>query len=121
MASLATPGANALLDGTALPATLYAQLHTGNPGTNGTANVATVTTRQSFTRTAAAGGVSENASLIEWSNYPTSETITHVSIWSLAVGGVCWFIGNPADVTPTIGDNVQIAAGALDLVCPLWT
>lgn len=121
MASLALPGANALLDGTALPATLYAQLHLGDPGQNGTANLATVTTRKSFTRTAASGGASENAGLIEWANYSTAETITHVSVWSLAAGGVCWFIGNPADITPAIGDNVQIGAGALDLVAALWT
>ena len=121
MASLATPGANALLDGTALPATLYVQLHIGNPGTNGTANVATVTTRKSFTRTAGAAGASENVGLIEWLNYSTVETLSHVSVWSAAAAGTCWFIGDNGDVTPAIGDNVQILAGALDLVCALWT
>lgn len=121
MASLALPGANALLDGTALPATLYAQLHIGNPGPSGVNNVATVTTRQSFTRTTASGGASENATLVEWINYSTVETLSHISVWSAAAAGTCWFIGDPANVTPAIGDNVQILAGALDLVCQLWT
>ena len=36
-----TYGANAILDGTPVPATLYAKLHVGDPGVNATANPAT--------------------------------------------------------------------------------
>lgn len=120
MANLATPGANALLDGTPLPATLWVQLHVGNPGANGTANVATETTRKSFTRTAAAGGVSANSGLMQWPAYPASETITHVSVWSASSSGTCWFIGDPGNQSIAVNDTVQILAGDLDLICTLW-
>ena len=53
MANWSTYGANAILDGTAMPATLYAKLHIGNPGAAGTSNPAAETSRKSFTRVAA--------------------------------------------------------------------
>jgi hypothetical protein len=39
----ATYGANAVLDGTAIPATLYFKLHVGNPSAAGTSPLATPT------------------------------------------------------------------------------
>lgn len=120
MPSLATPGANAILDGTAIGATLYAQLHTGDPGTNGTANIATETARKSFTRAAASGGATANAGIIEWLNYPANETITHVTVWSASSGGTCWLIVDNANTAVLIGETVQILAGDLDLVAPVW-
>lgn len=121
MSSLALPGANALLNGTAIPATLYVQLHIGNPGSSGTSNVATETTRQSFTRTTSTLGTCENTALLQWLSYPAAETISHVSVWSASSGGTCWFIGDPANLVAGIGDIVQLAAGDLDLTCPVWS
>ena len=121
MANLSTSGANELLDGTALPATLYVQLHTGDPGAAGTANVATETTRKSFTRTAAAAGVASNVLLLEWLSYPAVETLTHVSMWDAASGGNCWFVD--AITTPpetVIGQAAEIAVGELSFTFPIW-
>jgi len=121
MSDIATPGANALLDGTALGATLYVQLHTGDPGTNGTANVATESARKAFTRTAAAGGVATNVASIEWPSAAATETATHVSIWSAASGGTCWFVDDITDEAIDTGDLIVIAAGDLSLAFTVWT
>lgn len=121
MSDLATPGANAFLDGTALPATLYIQLHTGNPGTNGTANVATTSTREGFSRTPAVSGVVTNSTEIQWLNVPATETITHISIWGSASGGICWFIDNIPDEGIFTGDSVTIVIGSLSITIPVWT
>lgn len=68
-------------------AATYLQLHIGDPGAAGTANVATgMTVRQQVTFNVPSGGAMTLA------NSPTftvtaSETITHISVWSLASGG----------------------------------
>lgn len=121
MSDLALPGANAFIDGTALPSTLWMQLHIGNPGSNGTANVAVESVRKSFTRTAAASGVSTNASQIQWLNVPETETITHISIWSLVTAGVCWFIDDVADLGIFTGDSVTVVVSVLSMAIPYWT
>lgn len=121
MSDIATPGANAFLDGTALPATLYVQLHIGNPGTNGTANVASDTTRVSFTRSAASGGAVTNATEIQWLDWPATETVTHISIWGSSVGGICWFIDNVVDEVIQTGDSITIVAGALSITLSVWS
>jgi hypothetical protein len=121
MSDLATPGANALLDGTPIPATLYLQLHTGNPGTNGTANVADVSTREAFSRTAASGGVATNSTEIQWLDVPSTEDITHITIWGAATDGICWFIDNIADESIFAGDTVTIVIGALSITFPVWS
>ena len=55
-AEFSTFGANSVLDGTGIPATLYLKAHLGNPGAAGTANAAAETTRKAFTRSAASAG-----------------------------------------------------------------
>lgn len=68
------------------PAALYLQIHTGDPGSAGTANVSAVTGRQAVTLGAASAGA------IALSNSPaftmtTTETITHVSVWDASSNG----------------------------------
>lgn len=117
-----TPGANAFLDGTSLPDPLYVQLHIGNPGTNGTANVAATSTRQPMSRAVAAAGATSNDALVQWLSVPGTETITHATLWSAAVAGTAWFGGAlnvPVDVIA--GMNINIDIGELDLSMTLWT
>lgn len=84
--------ANKLLDHTfrnvayTPPATIYAKMHTGDPGAAGTANASAQTTRVATTFAAAAAGS------IAISNTPeftlnASETITHVSFWDASTAG----------------------------------
>lgn len=77
------------------PASVFIQLHTGDPGANGTANIsAGSSTRVAATQTApAAGQMTINGTLPQWTNGGTSETITHISAWTLAAGGSFQYSG----------------------------
>lgn len=107
---------NAIMDGTAMPTTLYVKLHIGDPGEDATANAAGETTRKSFTRTASSGGAASNAAEILWTNVSTSETISHISIWDNVSAGNPWWYGPlTASKALTAGDDARFAAGELDL------
>lgn len=112
---LSTFGANSVLDGTAIPATLHAKLHIGNPTAAGTANPATETTRKSFTRAAASGGATSNAGALQWTSYPAAEDPTFITLWDASSGGNCWGIVASTNNALAIGDTLNIAIGDLDL------
>lgn len=88
---LAAAQANALLNvynntaATAV-ATPFIQLHTGDPGASGTSNVANSSTRKTITWNTPSGGSMTLASLGSFTG-TTSETITHVSLWTAVSGG----------------------------------
>lgn len=90
-AGLASAHANELLEvyrGTAVAGkTLYAKLHTGDPGAAGTANASAVTTRQALTFAAASGGSMALASSPTAWTMTGAETLTHISLWDAASGG----------------------------------
>ena len=73
--------------GTAL--TPFVQLHTADPAAAGTTGVSVgSTTRNAITWNAPSAGSMTLLALAAWTNGGTSETISHVSLWSLASGGV---------------------------------
>lgn len=94
MAGLKTSVANGWLDGSF--GTVFAQLHTGDPGTAGTSNAAAGdTSRKSVTMASASGGSkASSAATSAWTNGGTSETITHISLWTASTGGT--FLGSAA-------------------------
>lgn len=98
-------------------AAFYVKLHTGSPGSAGTTNAATETTRQAVTFGAAASaGAISNTAAITWTNVAATETITHVSFWTASSGGT--FLGSddlPSSKALTAGDTLTIAIGDLDL------
>lgn len=119
---LASGIANAILDALVRsvawsePAAFFVQLHIGDPGSAGTSNVATETTRKQPTYSAASGGAITNDGAVSWASYPAAETISWVSFWSASSGGT--FLGKKAltaNRTPAIGDTVTLAVGDLDL------
>ncbi len=67
----------------------FVQLHTGDPGAAGTANVSVgSTTRNTVTHNAASGGsMTLSAMGGTWTNGGTSETITHISVWTASSAG----------------------------------
>jgi hypothetical protein len=67
-------------------ATVFVQLHTGDPGAAGTSNVSAVTTRNQITWSAASAGSMALSTLSSFS-MTTSETITHVSLWTASSAG----------------------------------
>jgi hypothetical protein len=65
---------------------VYVQLHTGDPGSAGTANVSAVTTRQQASFNAPSAGSMTLSSLSGFSMTAT-ETITHISLWDASTSG----------------------------------
>lgn len=99
---------------TAVPDALYVQLHTGDPGEDATANVATETTRQATTLGAHSGGVRTNTVNSVWLDVAAGETYSHVSLWDAETDGNPW--GKKvltAPVAVLAGDPFVINAGEL--------
>lgn len=66
----------------------WLQIHTGDPGSAGTANVSVgETDRFQYTTAAASGGSKSYTGVGPFTNAGTSETISHVSIWSASSAG----------------------------------
>lgn len=87
---ISTAHANNVLNvfrGNAYPGvTAYVKLHTGDPGSAGTANASTVTTRNAATYSAASAGSMALSSISGFSMTAT-ETISHISLWDASTAG----------------------------------
>ena len=98
-------------------AAVWVKLHTGDPGAAGTANAATETTRKQATfGSAAASGAISNTAAIEWTSVSTTETYTHVSLWTASTAGT--FLGSDdlsSSAPVTAGDTFRLPIGDLDL------
>lgn len=95
-------------------ASLYVQLHTGDPGPAGTALVASNNTRKLITMGAASGGAMSNDSQAEWTNVPAAEDYTHVSIWDALTAGTFQMSGTITANAVAIGDTFQLPIGDID-------
>jgi hypothetical protein len=97
-------------------AAVYVQMHTGDPGTNGTSNVAGNTTRQQATfGSVASGGAISNTASVAWTSVSTTETYRYASLWSASTSGT--FLGSSAltqEKSVNSGDNFSIPTGDLD-------
>ena len=80
---------NGWLDGTFATATCWVKLHTADPGAAaGTAAAAGDTTRKQATMASASGGSKAMTGTAgPWTNVSTTETLTHISLWTLVSGG----------------------------------
>ncbi|TDZ91182.1 phage tail fiber protein [Mycobacteroides salmoniphilum] len=102
------------------PATVYAKMHTGDPGANGTANASSVATRYACAFNAAASGS------IAQSNTPEhtlggTETIAGVSFWDHpTAGNFLWSSQATATKSGASGDIIRINTDTLTLA-PLAT
>lgn len=93
------------------PAALYAKLHTGDPGEDGTANAATETTRKAVEFGAASNGVVSLSNTPSWTSVSTTETYSHISIWDNSTAGNCWGSGAlTSSVSVTAGDTFTLSA-----------
>lgn len=88
---LSIPVANAQLD--TMPSTVYVQLHVGDPGSSGSANQSSESTRVAATLLAAADASRMMADAIVWPvwQYGITETITHLSFWNDISAGALQF------------------------------
>lgn len=92
----------------------FTQIHTGAPGSAGTSNVASVTTRPATSwGTASAGAIAANGTLPKWTSWAgtNGQVITAISGWSLATSGTfgaaCTL---SASVTMNTGDELDLTA-----------
>jgi hypothetical protein len=95
--------------------TAYVKLHTGDPGTAGTSNAATETTRKSASFAAAANGAIASDADLTWTNIAGSEDATHFTAWDNATTGNFLFSGTITGNPYTAGDTYIIASGALNV------
>jgi hypothetical protein len=91
------------------PASVWVKLHTGDPGSAGTANASATTTRMQMTLGAPSAG-SATSSAMSWTSWvPSSETITSFSIWDNASAGNFLQSGTfSVSKSPTPGDTVNV-------------
>jgi len=115
---LSSPAADLAL-APVLSAYTWIKLHTGAPGSAGTANAATETTRKQATWAAASGGASSNTGALSWTGVAGSEDYTHFSAWSASTAGTFGFSGLITANAVTSGDNFTIPTGDLDVAFPL--
>jgi hypothetical protein len=98
-------------------AAVWIQLHTGDPGSAGTSNVASNTTREQVTfGNAATTGTIANTADVVWATVPALETYTHVSMWTASTVGTC--LGTDQLLNPgamQIGDTFRLPAGDITL------
>lgn len=100
-------------DAASFPAitTVYAKLHIGDPGENGTANPAVETTRQSVAFNAATGGSIVSSGTVSWTNVSTTETVTHISFWDNGTAGNCLGSAQLNVSAPlTAGDDLDLTS-----------
>lgn len=92
----------------------WVQLHTGDPGASGTANVATETTREQATWTTGAAAASNNGAL-SWTSVAGTEDFTHFSLWTASTAGTFGGSGTVTANSVTAGDTFTIGSGDLDI------
>jgi hypothetical protein len=80
---------NGWLDAAFATANCWVKLHTADPGSAGaTAAAAGDTTRKQATMaSASAGSKASSASVGPWTNASTTETLSHISIWTASTAG----------------------------------
>lgn len=89
---------------------LFIKVHIGDPGAAGTANAATLTTRNALVMTAASAGSMSLSTLAAFVGVST-ETITHLSAWDAVTAGN--FVGSgalAASKTINLGDTLTVTS-----------
>lgn len=110
---LSTTVANAALNNIVGTNANNVQLHTGAPGSAGTANVSSVTTRPSVTWNSASGGSVSASNQPAWTSWAgtNGEVDTDISFWSASVAGTFGLsMQLNASVTMDTGDSLTLTS-----------
>jgi hypothetical protein len=94
-------------------ATVAVKLHTGDPGSAGTANASSVTTRPAVTFSAAASGSMSSSNTPSWASWAgtNGEVVTHISVWdSTTAGNFLFSVALAASKTVNTGDTLNLTA-----------
>lgn len=97
------------------PTNIYGKLHTGAPGSAGTSNAATNTTRQEVTFGAASGGAISNDNAPTWTSVAGTEDYTHISLWDHVSAGNFLMSGTITANAVTAGDTFVLPVGDIDI------
>jgi hypothetical protein len=100
-------------------ATVYVQLHVGDPGSAGTSNAAVETDREAATFAAASSGTIANDAPVSWTVISGSEDATHFSLWDASSAGNFLGSGTITANAYTAGDTYTAGIGALTLSLPV--
>lgn len=113
-------GASTALDA-ARAAYTWIKLHTGAPGSAGTSNAATNTTRKQVTWGSVTSGAFSNTDSPAWSSgeVTTTENYTHWSCWTASSNGNFGWSGTITGGNVTSGTAFSIPIGDLDVTVTL--
>jgi len=90
---------------------LYVKLHTGDPGSAGTANASAVTTRYACTFSAASAGSMALTSMGGTWSMTATETISHISLWDASTAGTfLWSVALTASKSVVSGDTLSLTS-----------
>lgn len=92
---------------------IWAKLHTAEPGAAGATAPAGNTTRKEVSFGAASGGSVANDQAVTWTSVSTTETYSHVSLWTAESSGSFLMSGTITANQVTAGDTFTIAIGGL--------
>ena len=91
----------------------YIQLHTGDPGSAGTSDVSSVTTREAVTWGSASAGEIAASDEPEWTSWAGSngEVVTDISFWSASSSGTFGLsMALNSSVTMDTGDSLTLTS-----------
>ena len=115
---LSTTVANAALNNIVGTNAAYVQLHTGDPGSAGTSNVSSVTTRESVTWGSASAGSVSASNEPEWTGWAgtNGEVETDISLWSaLSSGTFGLSMQLASSVTMDTGDSLTLTSISISI------
>lgn len=104
--------ANSTLD-TVCAAYPWVKLHNGAPGSAGTANAATETTRKQVTEAAASAGSKASSADLVWTSVAGSEQYTKLTRWTASTAGTFGFSGTVTANAVVAGDTFTIPSGSM--------
>lgn len=120
--NLTTYAANAILDGTPMPAALYLAGFVGDPGPDADANEAAETRRIAFGRDAAVAGSAVQSTGGTIANAAATEIWTHIALFDASSGGNPWWVGElPSAVAVIATETIRLAANTLTLTFEIWS
>lgn len=114
---LSTTVANAALGNITGTNANNVQLHTGAPGSAGTANVSSVTTRPAVTWNAASAGSITASNQPAWTSWAgtNAEVDTDISFWSASTSGTFGFSMQITSTTMNTGDSLTLTSITITL------
>lgn len=118
-AALAEDLLDAVFNATAFSVSeVWIQLHVGAPGSAGTANQATETTRKQLSCSAASSGTITSDAALEWTSISGSQDPTHWTAWTASTAGTFLGSGTITSAAYVAGNTFRIPVGDFDLTIP---